>query len=419
MTASLEDVLGRGTFDFVVVGGGTCGLTLAARLTEDPNVSVLVLEAGPANLDDPNILTPAMFGVHFTNPQYDWSLTTVRQESAGGRNIYFARGKGLGGSSAINFFQYHRAARSDIDAFEKLGNTGWNWNLLKKYYMKSESFITPPVKTAEMSFDVAERGSDGPLAFGYPVILSNLEGPYQEALQKVGINRADDPFSGDTKGTWLTPVSIHPTQRVRSYAANMHYQPNASRANLTVLVSAHVTGLLLRDNAGVVTANGVRFMHGGKEHRVSVAREVVLAAGTIMSPQILELSGIGNPDILKKAGINVIVALPGVGENVQEHINSGATYGKPLSPDVLDGYSWFHLFGSLEIRKDKQETVKTFDCLNDPKVAAQQFTEYRLNGTGVCGMAPICMTFVPLAAVSPEATALQQSLEHSAPAFLL
>ncbi|KAJ7435220.1 alcohol oxidase [Mycena galericulata] len=357
MIASAEDVAGR-AFDFVIVGGGTSGLPLAARLTEDPNVSVLVLEAGPANLDDATILTPAMFGIHFTNPQYDWGFST-----------------------------YHRPARSDIDAFEKLGNRGWNWNLLKKYYMKAESFIAPVVQDDGMNFDVAQRGSDGPLAFG-PCLI----GIVSQSLQKVGINRTDEPFSGDTKGTWLTPVSIHPTKRVRSYAANMHYQPNASRPNFTVVVLAQVTKLILKQTTGVATAERVRFTVDGKDYEVAITKEVILSAGTIMSPQILELSGIGNPSVLSKAGIDVHIALDGVGENVQEHINCGASY---------------------EIRKEKEHLYRTFDCLKDSDFAAQQFQEYALNGTGVCGMAPICMTFESLAAFSPDAAVFQKSLEQS------
>ncbi|KAJ7141591.1 alcohol oxidase [Mycena filopes] len=389
MTSSLQDVLAGGPFNFVIVGGGTCGLTLAARLTENPGVSVLVLEAGAANLDDPNILTPAMFGIHFTNPQYDWASTTTEQEHAANRNIYFGRGKGLGGSSAINFFQYHRPAASDIDAFETLGNPGWNWNLLKKYYSKAESFVVPAEKHDTMEFDVQERGTDGPLVYGYPLTLSNFEGPYREALRKVGVSHAPEPFNGDTQGTWLTPVSIDPGKRVRSYSANMYYQPNAARPNLKVLVSAHVTKIELVNSSGIATADRVVFLCDGKSHEISVSGEVILCAGTILSPQILELSGIGDPAVLKKAEVEVKVALPGVGENVQEHIFSAASY---------------------EIRQDKAEAYNTFDCLKDPAIAAQQFSDYKLHGTGVCGMAPICMTFVPLATISPDASSIIESL---------
>ncbi|KAJ7493931.1 alcohol oxidase [Mycena latifolia] len=392
MTSSLQDVLGNGPFDFVVIGGGTSGLTLAASLTENPEISVLVLEAGPANLDDPNILTPALFGFFINRPQYDWGFTTIAQDNAGGRNLYFARGKGLGGTSAINMFQYHRPPKSDIDAWEKLGNAGWNWNLLKKYYAKVENFIPPTVKDEMLSFDINERGSAGPFGFAYAVAPSNLEGPYHEALKKFGIARAEEPFSGDTEGTWLTPLSIHPTKRVRSYAANMYYQPNASRPNLTVLVSAHVTKIDLQHNAGMATADKVCFRHNGKDYEVPVAKEVILSAGTIMSPQILELSGIGNPSVLNKVGIDISIVLPGVGENVQEHVYSGATY---------------------EIREDRHDAYNTFDCLRDPAVAADQFAQYKREGTGVCAMgSATCMTFASLAAISPDAAGLQKSLEQ-------
>ncbi|KAJ7141629.1 alcohol oxidase [Mycena filopes] len=367
MTSSLQDVLAGGPFHFVIV------------------------------------VTPAMFGSHFTNPQYDWAFTTAsfitEQENAANRNVYFARGKGLGGSSAINFFQYHRPAASDIDAFETLGNPGWNWKLLKKYYSKAESFVLPAEKHDTMEFDVREHGTDGPLVYGYPLTLSNFEGPYREALRKVGVSHAPEP----TRGTWLTPVSIDPRKRVRSYSANMHYQPNAARPNLKVLVSAHVTKIELVNSSGLATADRVVFLCDGKSHEISVSGEVILCAGTIMSPQILELSGIGDPAVLKKAGVEVKVALPGVGENVQEHIFRIHSHFSPYSrlPPPPS-----------EIRKDKAENYNTFDCLKDPAIAAQQFSDYKLHGTGVCGMAPICMTFVPLASVSPDAPRIIESLKE-------
>ncbi|KAJ7092287.1 alcohol oxidase [Mycena belliarum] len=392
MVAALEDVLGH-AFDFVIVGGGTCGLTLAARLTEDLDRSVLVLEAGPANLDDPNILTPALFGLHTNHPQYDWSFQTVPQKGAMGRTLYFGRGKGLGGTSAINMFQYHRPAKSDIDAFETLGNAGWNWDLLQKYYAKAETFIPPSVDHDTMKFDLNARGSEGPLGVGYAVTLSGLESPYHETLKNFGITREDEPFSGNTLGTWLTPLSVHPTKRIRSYAANMYYQPNAARPNLTVLVCAHVTKIRLKTNGGVSTAEAVCFRHSGNDYEVPVKKEVILSAGTVMSPQILELSGIGNPAVLGKVGIEVHVDLPGVGENVQEHIQSGSSY---------------------QIREDKEDAYNTFDCLSDPKFAAAQFAQYKSEGTGVCGMGPTCMTFASLSTIAPnDAERLQQALEQS------
>ncbi|THH14920.1 hypothetical protein EW146_g5484 [Bondarzewia mesenterica] len=263
------------TFDYIVVGGGTSGLVLAVRLSEDPTVSVLVLEAGAANLDDPAILTPAAFGSHFGKSEYDWAFNTVAQDNCHGTSFYWARLPA---------------------AFEELGNPGWNWDLLKKYYMKCEHFIPPGKKEDTTSFDLKEHGVDGPLTVAYPISLSNFEKPYHEALQKLGINRAKEPFSGDTKGIWLTPVSIDPIERVRSYSANKYYQPNASRVNLTILASALVTKIISNKNAdGTVTSTGVSFVHDGKTYQTSVAKEVIVSAGAIMSPQVVPLSSI-SPD---------------------------------------------------------------------------------------------------------------------------
>ncbi|KAI0043713.1 GMC oxidoreductase [Auriscalpium vulgare] len=391
MAASIEQVSSK-TFDYVVIGGGTAGLVVASRLSEDPDISVLVLEAGPANLQDPAILTPASFGSHFMKPQYDWAFSTVAQKNAKDREFYWPRGKGLGGSSAINFFQYHLPAKSDIDAFEELGNAGWNWDLLKKYYKKSERFIPPKVTIEAMNYRLEDHGTDGPLHVGYPVTLSGLEGPYQEALRSLGIPHVEEPFSGNTNGTWLTPVTIHPIERVRSYSANMYYEPNSPRVNLTVLASALVTKIIVRkDLSGVSIATAVEFLHEEATCQVRVGKEVVLSAGAIKSPQILELSGIGNEDVLQRAEIEGTVNVPGVGNNVQEHVYSGASY---------------------EIRDDRAAEFLTFDCLRDPDEAVKQLELYK-SGQGVFGMSSICMTFVPLSSISQDYQALQRELTQS------
>ncbi|THH20178.1 hypothetical protein EW146_g1129 [Bondarzewia mesenterica] len=315
-------------------------------------------------------------------------LLLDRSENYRGASFNWTRGKGLGGSAAINFFQFHRPAKSDIDAFEELGNPGWNWDLLKKYYMKCERFIPPEKQEDTMSFDLKEHGVDGPLTVAYPITLSNFEKPHHEALKKLGINR----FSGDTKGTWLTPVSIDPIERVRSYSANKYYQPNASRINLTILASAQVAKIISNKNAdGTVTSTGVSFIHDGKMYETSVAKEVIVSAGAIMSPQILELSGIGDKDLLQKAGIDVIVDLPGVGANVQEHVYAGASY---------------------EVRQDTEDEYLTFDCLRNPTELARQRELYK-EGKGVFGMSVICMTFIPLSSISPDAKTIQMALAAS------
>ncbi|EIM88744.1 alcohol oxidase [Stereum hirsutum FP-91666 SS1] len=391
MLATIEEVSGK-SFDYIIAGGGTAGLVVAARLTEDSSVSVLVLEAGPGNLDDPAILTPAGFGSHFGNPKYDWSYKTVPQPSCGGRSVVWNRGKMLGGSSAINFFEYHRPAMSDINAWEKLGNKGWNWDLLKKYFIKHEQFIPPKQDTELISPDLKEHGSNGPLKVSYPLVNCNLEKPFFEAQEKLGINRVKEPFSGNTKGSWLTPVTIDPVTIQRTYAANAYYQPNASRKNFIVMTDTHVAKVnLSKSGNGEMTATGISFLHDGKLHEVKANKEVILSSGTIGNPQILELSGIGDPSVLRTAGVDVAIDLPGVGSNIQEHTYLGLLH---------------------KIRKDVEDNYLTFDCLSKPEELAKNL-ELLKEGKGVFGTSISCMTFVPLAAISPDAETIQKQLKDS------
>ncbi|KAI0314824.1 alcohol oxidase [Amylostereum chailletii] len=383
MSATVDQISNK-VFDYII----TAGLVVAARLSEDPAMTVLVLEAGPANIDDPAIPTfanPSMIGdtrlsvLFVCNSGPELSVSTyepqIPQDRLGGRSLYWARGKGLGGSSAINFFQFHLPAKSDIDAFEELGNVGWNWELLKKYYRKVEQFVPPTQPGPEVaSFDLAEHGVDGPLTTAFPITISNFEKPYQEALGAFGIQRVDEPFSGN----------------VGSDLFIMYYKPNASRPNLTVLTSAHVVGIATSKVSNTddpsLTATAVTFVHQGSTYNAMVGKEVILAAGAIMSPQILELSGIGDQEVLRNADIDVKLHLPGVGTNVQEHVHSGVTY---------------------EVRKEIEDDYLTFDCLRDPEEMKKQLKLYE-SGKGVYGMATTCMTFVPLSSISPDAEALQQ-----------
>ncbi|KAH9957092.1 alcohol oxidase [Russula dissimulans] len=365
MLATIDQVSDK-SFDYVVIGGGTTGLVVATRLSEDPSVSVLVLEAGASNLNDPAILIPGNHTDLLRKPQYDW---------------IFQLGKGLGGSSSINFFLFHLPPAADIDAFEKLGNKGWNWETLKKYYTKIEQFHPPQVKDDLMRFDIQEHGLEGPLEVGFPLLQAGYEKPFAAAIQTLG-------FAGDNTGTWLTPLTISPKTRTRAYAANMYYEPHASRNNLVVLTSAHVTRVSLSEAVSEdATAESVSFIHEGKEYRAHVKKEVIVSAGAIMSPQILELSGIGDPDVLQKAGVKVSVDLRGVGTNVQEHCNVGLVY---------------------QVKEELQSDFLTFDCFNDPDELRKQTELYHAGEKGVFDTKSSLMTFVPLSAISPDAQAVQE-----------
>ncbi|KLO08738.1 GMC oxidoreductase [Schizopora paradoxa] len=322
MVASIDEISEK-SFDYVVIGGGTAGLTVAARLSEDPNVTVAVLEAGSANFDDPLINVPAQFGRHFGNPKYDWCLETEPQKSANDQVYKWPRGKTLGGSSAINFFMWMKPPADDIDTWEKLGNPGWNATRYFDYSRKVESFHPPKdeaaAKEQRQFFRPEAHGYNGPLKTSFPNVASSCEKSYHATLSKLGIEAAKSPLGGDPIGSLMAVSTLDPDTHTRTYAATA-YLPKEGRPNLRVLPDALVHRILLEGCEDTeVVAKGVEFGHGEKLHTVKANREVIVCGGALKSPQILELSGIGDKRILEPLGIKTIVHLPGVGANMQEH----------------------------------------------------------------------------------------------------
>ncbi|KZV62950.1 GMC oxidoreductase [Peniophora sp. CONT] len=396
MLAQIEQVANH-TFDYVVVGGGLTGLVVATRLSEDPTVSVLVLEAGEPNLSDPMILTPSRTVLNMGSKQYDWDYRTIPQAGLKGLPMVWPRGKGLGGSSALNFMAFHLPAQSDLDAFEKLGNKGWNWNLLRPYYKKVEKFVPGGASTKSsnaVSFNTSQHGEDGPIITSYPNDYSHLELPYMQALESLGIPRLQDPFAGDTKGSWITPVSVDPNTGLRSYTANAYYEPNGERANLVVLTGAHTVRMEVAGSEGDSTliATSVAFLHNGDLFQVKVGKEVVLAAGAIGTPQILEMSGIGDKDVLTKAGIETKHCLAGVGSNAQEHLQVTTAF---------------------ELKDDPNDQFQTLDCLRDPVQLERHLKTFESSGTGPLAIMPGCLAFTPLSSISPSYVELQSELVDS------
>ncbi|KIJ61494.1 GMC oxidoreductase [Hydnomerulius pinastri MD-312] len=329
-SADISDVQGR-EFDYVIVGGGTSGLCLASRLAEDPNITVLVLEAGSDHLKDDNILVPAQFGSHFSNPKYDWAIKTTPQGQEG-RVYTWTRGKALGGSSAINFLCWNKPPREEIDHWEQLGNDGWNWERYQKSLRKLEGYHLPTERSIalhKLNFDDLDIGKDGPIKLLHPATITQPELKAYETWLKLGIPEAAAPMSGDPKGALFMPITVDPTTYTRSYATNVFFLPHGDRNNLTVLTSAYVNKILTRQRESPeeqLTATGVEFTHGDIVHTVQARKEVILCAGALKSPQILELSGIGRKEVLNAAGIPVQLELDGVGENLQEHQFVTTTY---------------------------------------------------------------------------------------------
>ncbi|KAL2071076.1 hypothetical protein VTL71DRAFT_12311 [Oculimacula yallundae] len=309
-------------YDFIIVGGGTA--VVAARLSEDPSVEVLVLEAGSNRQNDPMILTPGLgFGL-YDNPKYDWCLQTVPQAGLNGRVMPQQRGKVLGGSSSTFQLQMVYGSKSSFDAWEKLGNVGWNWNSMLPYLRKFHTHHPsgPADSASEVvsiaNHDDALESSEGPVQTSY-----SETGPVDKAWYETWNKILKDlKYDGTDLGGLAHPTSIDPKTKTRSSATSAYYSADiSSRSNLRVITDALVSKIIIEKGTGEAVASGVRFVSkSGEDIALKANKEVILSAGTMKSPQILELSGIGNDKILVENGIETVVENPNVGENLQDHL---------------------------------------------------------------------------------------------------
>jgi choline dehydrogenase len=306
--------------DYVIVGAGSAGCVLAARLTENADTRVLLLEAGPPD-DADEIHIPAALNLLFKS-SYDWDYQTVPQERAGGRSIYWPRGRTLGGSSSINAMIYIRGSRYDYDTWrDDYGCEGWGYTDLLPYFIRAEgnSRGASPY-----------HGASGPLSVQDLRYKSALSSAFVEAALRCGLD-ANDDFNGPRQdGAGFYQV----TQRGgrRWSAADAYLHPAAHRPNLTVQTDALVTGLVMEGGRAV----GVRYLHRGAEQLARAEAEVILAAGAIGSPQLLMLSGIGPADHLRSHGIAVRADSQGVGANLSDHPIVTAMWSTPKTASLAE-----------------------------------------------------------------------------------
>ncbi|KAF8651128.1 hypothetical protein AX16_004874 [Volvariella volvacea WC 439] len=309
--------LPNSTYDYIVVGAGTAGNVIAARLTENSNCQVLVLEAGPS---DAGILasTVPLLAPSLMQSQYDWNYTIEPQKHLNGRTMALPRGRLLGGTSSMNYMLYTRGAAEDFDKYAEItGDPGWRWDNMEEYRLRNERLVSP-ADGRDMTgmYDPAVHGTSGAL----PVSMPGMPLPLDKKLVNVLDELRDEfPFNQDMNG--------ESGQRVSSATAFLH--PNIDRPNLHVLVNAQVTKLIKTGSKGGRPVFGaVEFQSDptAAHVRVNANSEIILSAGAIGSPVILQLSGIGDKKELDLVGIDTIVDLPSVGKNLSDHVGSVAIF---------------------------------------------------------------------------------------------
>jgi len=296
-------------YDYVIVGAGSCGCLLANRLTADGKSSVLLLEAGG---QDDWFWIPIPVGYLYTigNPRTDWCFKTAPDPGLGGRQLGYARGRVLGGCSTINAMVYMRGQKEDYDHWASLGNAGWSWDDVLPLFRQHEDFFAGANEF---------HGAGGELRVEEPRVRWEILDAWREAAQECGIPKIDEFNRGDNSGN----AYFHMNQKrgVRWSATNAWLRPALSRPNLTVATKSHATKVRLEEKDGRRRATGLDYVAEGQGPATALARKaVILAAGAIGTPQLLQLSGVGPGALLSKLGIPVFHEMAGVGEDLHDHL---------------------------------------------------------------------------------------------------
>ena len=321
-------------FDYLIIGGGSSGCVLANRLSEDPNNSVCLIEAGPSD-KSPWIHLPIGYAKTMWDPKVNWKFQTEPDPGMNDRQIYWPRGKTLGGSSSINGLIFIRGQKEDYDGWRDLGNAGWGWDDVLPYFKKAEGNdrLGEPL-----------HSQTGPLKASSIPKKHAWGEAFKKAANALGVPTTDDFNNLTQEGVGYFQLSTH--KGFRCSAAVAYLKPAKHRSNLTILTNSQASKVIFENKKAV----GVEYIQEGIKKTVHANKEVILSAGSIQSPQILQLSGVGPAKLLQEFNIPVIHDLPGVGENLQDHLQFRLIYelNQPISTnDQLS--SWF---GKLKMGLD-------------------------------------------------------------------
>ena len=317
------------TWDYIIIGGGSAGCVLANRLSEDPEVKVLLLEAGSRDWN-PFIHIPGGLGKLF-GPGVNWRFHTVPQKNMNNREVWYPQGKTLGGSSSINAMIYIRCQRQDYDNWAALGNKGWSYDEVLPYFMKSED---------NSRLEDRYHGKGGPLSVSDQIDPHPISKAFVSANKEYGLPENNDFNGASMYGTGFYQVTCR--NGLRRSTAVSFLNPVRNRPNLSIETGCRVTRIKIENGRAV----GVELAKGQGTEFIRADREVILSAGAINSPRLLMLSGIGNSDELKKVGIEPVHELPGVGKNLQDHVNTNihVQTKQKISYDGHDKFprAWLH-----------------------------------------------------------------------------
>ncbi|PHH76209.1 hypothetical protein CDD82_4077 [Ophiocordyceps australis] len=372
-------------YDYIIVGGGTAGLVVAARLSEDASTRVAVIEAGGDKSSDPLVSTPNLMTALYGKQEYGWSFISTPQPSLNGRTIPQPRGRMLGGTSSLNYSMLAYPSKASLDAWSALGNEGWNYDVLAPYFRKFANTHPPSQNAKEFcridetySQDISDQ-ENGPVSLSYGHGFGPSNAAWFDAFDNLGLKMKSDPRTEAAIGAFQHAATIDPATRTRVSSASAYLTSDArSRENLTILTNTLVTKIVLEAVEASpdvdLLAKGVHVQSpDGSVHLMIAEKEVILAAGALHTPQILELSGIGGREILEKHGVPVLIDNPNVGEHLQDH---------PLVPEnfeVVDG-------------------VATMDLLRDPAIMQAVAAQYQASRDGPLGQHVISSAYISMGA---------------------